>query len=31
VVGKVVNGKFAPKDGDPDKFVCAPGWKPETP
>jgi branched-chain amino acid transport system substrate-binding protein len=31
VVGKVVNNKFAPKDGDPDKFVCAPGWKPETP
>jgi branched-chain amino acid transport system substrate-binding protein len=31
VVGKVVNGTFAPKDGDPDKFVCAPGWKPETP
>jgi branched-chain amino acid transport system substrate-binding protein len=31
VVGKVVNGKFAMKDNDPDKFVCAPGWKPETP
>ncbi|MGH9034940.1 MAG: ABC transporter substrate-binding protein, partial [Acidimicrobiia bacterium] len=31
VVGMVVNNKFAPKDKDPDKFVCAPGWKPETP
>lgn len=31
VVGRVTNGKFAMKDGDPDKFVCAPGWKPETP
>ena len=31
VVGKVVKGQFAMKDNDPDKFVCAPGWKPETP
>ena len=27
VVGKVQSGKFAPKDGDPDKFTCPPGWK----
>jgi branched-chain amino acid transport system substrate-binding protein len=20
--------KFVPRDGDPDKFICAPGWKP---
>jgi hypothetical protein len=27
VVGKVQGGKFAPKDNDPDKFTCPPGWK----
>jgi branched-chain amino acid transport system substrate-binding protein len=31
VVGKAQGGRFVPKDNDPDKFVCAPGWKPETP
>ncbi|HZQ78496.1 MAG TPA: ABC transporter substrate-binding protein [Acidimicrobiia bacterium] len=31
VVGRAQGGKFVPKDNDPDKFVCAPGWKPETP
>jgi branched-chain amino acid transport system substrate-binding protein len=25
---KIKDGKFVPVDGDPDKFVCAPGWKP---
>jgi branched-chain amino acid transport system substrate-binding protein len=25
---KITNGKFVPVDGDPDKFACAPGWKP---
>lgn len=25
---KIKDGDFVPVDGDPDKFVCAPGWKP---
>jgi branched-chain amino acid transport system substrate-binding protein len=30
VVGKVQGGKFVPKDNDPDKFTCPPGWNPAT-
>ena len=25
---RMIEKKFVPRDGDPDKFICAPGWKP---
>jgi branched-chain amino acid transport system substrate-binding protein len=25
---KIANGQFVPVEGNPDKFSCAPGWKP---
>ena len=25
---RIKGGKFTPRDGDPDKFICAPGWQP---
>ena len=25
---RIKDGKFLPRDGDAEKFICAPGWKP---